>query len=206
MNNKYLEIFFNTKVVGEAWYASAFYRYTTIGIRRFAFYIPRSRLKFHPIYIGVFLLFVLLFPSSLWDNFYMVPAFMLVSLIYISHNSTQRTGVIFILINIIIFMFIAMMSMSIPIAACKSLSYFLLAVDLFFLISFTVRTQDDSRIKFNVSFPGNGRFVYNRDSSGLSCRQSEHSYTRRLRGFDNFCRNIGAAFSFRICLSHNFRI
>ena len=40
MNNKYLEIFFNTKVVGEAWYASAFYRYTTIGIRRFAFYIP----------------------------------------------------------------------------------------------------------------------------------------------------------------------
>ncbi|WP_418771772.1 hypothetical protein, partial [Monoglobus pectinilyticus] len=95
MNNKYLEIFFNTKVVGEAWYASAFYRYTTIGIRRFAFYIPRSRLKFHPIYIGVFLLFVLLFPSSLWDNFYMVPAFMLVSLIYISHNSTQRTGVIF---------------------------------------------------------------------------------------------------------------
>lgn len=36
-----------------------------------------------------------------------------------------------------------MMSMSIPIAACKSLSYFLLAVDLFFLISFTVRTQDD---------------------------------------------------------------
>ena len=143
MNNKYLEIFFNTKVVGEAWYASAFYRYTTIGIRRFAFYIPRSRLKFHPIYIGVFLLFVLLFPSSLWDNFYMVPAFMLVSLIYISHNSTQRTGVIFILINIIIFMFIAMMSMSIPIAACKSLSYFLLAVDLFFLISFTVRTQDD---------------------------------------------------------------
>lgn len=143
VGNKYLEIFFNTKKVGEAWYASAFYRYSTFGIRHLAFYIPRLRIGFRPYYVGIFLLFVLLFPSSLWDNVLMVPAFFCLSVLYICKNSTQRTGVIYILINLIIFMFIAMMTMSIPIAACKSLSYFLLAVDLFFLISFAIRTQED---------------------------------------------------------------
>ncbi len=143
LNNKYLEIFFNTKKVGEAWYASAFYRYTTYAIRHLAFYIPKSRIRFHAYYIGIFMLFVLLFPSRFWDNFYMVPVFGCIALIYISHNAVHRTGVIFILINLVITMFIAMMSISIPIAACKTLSYFLLAVDLFFLISFAIRTQTD---------------------------------------------------------------
>ncbi len=143
LNNKYLEIFFNTKKVGEAWYASAFYRYTTYGIRHLAFYIPRTKVKFHSFYLGLFLLVVLLFPYRIWDNFFMVPLFACVSITYICQNATQRTGVIYIFINIIIFMFIAIMSMSIPIAACKSISYFLLAVDLFFLISFAIRTQGD---------------------------------------------------------------
>ncbi len=143
LNNKYLEIFFNTQKVGEAWYASAFYRYTTFGIRHLAFHIPRSRIKFKPYFIGLFMLFVLLFPDRFWDNFYMVPVFTCIAIIFISRTATHRTGVIFILINILITMFIIMMSISIPIAACKTLSYFLLAVDLFFMISFAVRTQGD---------------------------------------------------------------
>ncbi len=143
LNNKYLEFFFDTRKVGEAWYDSAFYRYSTYFIRRLAFVIPKSKIKFRPCFIGLFMLFVLLFPSRYWDNFFMVPAFMCIALIYISHNAVHRTGVIFILINVIITMFIGMMSISIPIAACKTLSYFLLAVDLFFLISFAIRTQED---------------------------------------------------------------
>lgn len=143
LNNKYLEIFFNTKKVGEAWYNSAFYQYTTFWIRRMAFHIPRLRVKFHAFYIGIFLLLVLLFPAALWENFYMVPAFFCVSVIFICQNSRQRTGIIYILINIIISLFIALMLISIPTAACKTLSYFLLAVDLFFLISFSIRNQRD---------------------------------------------------------------
>ncbi len=143
ISNKYLEIFFDTKKVGEAWYASAFYRYTTYAIRHIAFHIPRSKIKFRSYFIGIFMLFVLLFPAEYWDNFYMVPAFACIALIFISRYAVQRTGVIFVLINIIITMFIGMMSISIPIAACKTLSYFLLAVDLFFLISFAIRNQGD---------------------------------------------------------------
>ena len=143
IGNKYLEIFFDTKKVGEAWYASAFYRYTTYAIRHIAFHIPKSSVKFHSYYIGFFMLFVLLFPAEYWDNFYMVPVFACIALIFISRCAVQRTGVIFVLINIIITMFIGMMSISIPIAACKTLSYFLLAVDLFFLISFAIRNQGD---------------------------------------------------------------
>lgn len=143
INSKYLEFFFNPNKVTEAWYASAFYKYTTFGIRRLAFYIPRASLKFHPFYLGFFLLFVLLFPSSIWENYYMIPAFGFIAVLYISHHATQRTGIIFMLINMTIFLFIGIMSMSIPFAACRTLSYFLLAVDLFFLISFAIRTQED---------------------------------------------------------------
>ncbi len=146
LNNKYLEIFFDTKKVAEAWYASAFYQYTTFGIRRLAFYIPRSKVKFRSYFLGIFLLIVLLFPESLWDNFYMVPAFAMVALLFVSRHATERIGVIFIFINIIIALFTGLMTMSIPIAACKTISYFLLAVDLFFLISFAIRTQTDLEI------------------------------------------------------------
>lgn len=153
LNNKYLEIFFNTKKVGEAWYASAFYQYTTYGIRRLAFYIPRSRVKFRPYFLGIFLLFVLLFPDSWnWDNFFMVPVFALAAILFVSRYATERIGVIFVLINIIIFIFEGLMIMSIPIAACKTISYFLLAVDLFFLISFAIRTQNDLEIMFLALF------------------------------------------------------
>ena len=152
LNNKYLEIFFNTKKVAEAWYASAFYRYTTFGIRRMAFYIPRSRIKFRPYFLGIFLLFVLLFPDRWWDNFFMVPAFAIVAILFVSRYATDRIGVIFILINIIIGIFTGLMTMSIPIAACKTLSYFLLAVDLFFLISFAVRNQKDLEIMLLFMF------------------------------------------------------
>lgn len=146
VQNKYFEIIFDTRKVGEAWYASAFYRYTTFFVRRAAFYIPRSKIKFRAYFLGVFLMFVLLFPDRWWDNFYMVPVFACVALLFISRYATQRTGVIFILINIIIFIFTGLMLMSVPIAACKTISYFLLAVDLFFLISFAVRNQEDLEI------------------------------------------------------------
>lgn len=146
LSNKYLELFFDTRKVAEAWYASAFYRYTTYGIRRLAFYIPRSKIKFKPYFLGIFLLLVLLFPDRWWDNFYMVPAFAIVAILFVSRYATERIGVIFILINIIIVIFTGLMTMSIPIGACKTISYFLLAVDLFFLISFAVRNQIDLEI------------------------------------------------------------
>jgi len=152
INNKYLELFFDTRKVGEAWYASAFYRYTTFAVRRAAFYIPRSKIKFRPYLLGLFLLFVLLFPSRWWDNFYMVPAFACVALLFVSRYASQRTGVIFILINLIIVLFGGLMLISIPIAACKTLSYFTLAVDLFFLISFAVRNQDDLEVMLMFLF------------------------------------------------------
>lgn len=152
IKNKYLELFFDTRKVGEAWYASAFYRYTTFAIRRAAFYIPRTRVRFRPYMLGLFMMFVLLFPDRFWDNVYMVPAFACVAILFVSRYATQRTGVIFILINIIIGLFAALMFISIPIAACKTISYFMLAVDLFFLISFAVRNQEDLEVMLMFMF------------------------------------------------------
>lgn len=149
IDNKYLELFFNTKKVSEAWYASAFYRYTTYGIRHLAFYIPKSKVKFKPYFLGLFLLFILLYPDSWhWDNFFAVPVFLVISILFVSRYATERVGVIFILINIIIGIFEGLLIMSVPIGAFKTISYFMLAVDVFFLISFAVRNQEDLEVLF----------------------------------------------------------
>lgn len=146
ISNKYFEIFFNPNKVTEAWCESAFYRYTTYTIRKIVYYIPKSRFKFKPAFIGIFILFVLLFPDQYWEDFYMIPIFAIISLLFISRYSITRIGVVFILVNTIIFLFGGMMAISIPYIAFRTMLYFLLAIDLFFLISFSIRTQKDMEL------------------------------------------------------------
>lgn len=143
VSNKYFEIIFNSNKVTEAWCRSAFYRYTTYAIRRVVYYIPKSRFKFQPALIGIFILFVLLFPDRYWEDFYIIPLFAIISLLFISRYSISRIGVVFVMINTIIFLFAGMMAISIPFVAFKTMWYFMLAIDLFFLISFSIRSQED---------------------------------------------------------------
>lgn len=143
LHNKYVEYVMNPKYISEAWYASFFYNTMTRNIRSLGFVMPKSGLKYRSFYVGIFLMIVLLLPVSYTGDLYMFPLFMVLGITFASHFMLWRTGTIFVMVNYIMIIFLAILLFSVPLKAFSTLCYLLLAIDFFFLVSFSVRSLDE---------------------------------------------------------------
>lgn len=143
VKSKPVKFFFDTEFLSGIFYKSFFYRISTKRIRKASFHIPKASLKFDCFYIGGFIAAVLLLPQRLWSDFFWVPLFGAVALLYISRNIRERTGTVFVLVNTILLFFLAIIELALPHSTIAPLVYMLLGIDLFFLISFSVKTLDD---------------------------------------------------------------
>ena len=125
----------------DAWYASFLYQKGTVGIRRMALTIPKPSLSFHSFCISAFLAAVLLLPYGLEVLF--APLFLLLAIYFAAHHAKEQTGTVFLLLNAILLVFQALLSLALPKTAANSLQLLLLGIDFFFLVSFVIRTTED---------------------------------------------------------------
>ena len=133
----------NPKYISEAWYASFFYQSMTRNIRRLGLVLPAASLPFRSEYLGFFLMLVLLLPASLTGNVYILPLFLALALAYTSHALRSRAGVVFVMVNYIIAFFLLLLALAVPLKAFTTLCYLLLAIDFFFLVSFSIQNLKD---------------------------------------------------------------
>lgn len=130
---------FDANYMAALWYKSYFYRSMTYRIRKVSFYIPKASIKYHCIFIGVFLGIVLLLPEVFFTNFMWIPLLAALLVLFISRNIRGRIGTVMILVNIVIVIFMFMVLLAIPYSAAAQLNYLLLGIDLFFLISYSIK-------------------------------------------------------------------
>ncbi len=152
IDNKYIKIFFDTSIVANLWYKSFFYRSAMYKIRKVSLNIPKPTLSFDRIYIGIFIAFILLLPDSLWTGYVWIPAFLALALFYISHNVRGRVGTVFVLVNLVLGIFLLVSFLGLPYKSVRPIAYLIFGVDLFFMISFALRTEEDLRKILNILF------------------------------------------------------
>lgn len=143
LHNRYVQIFINPKVFAEYWYQSFFYRANTYRIRRLAYRIPKAGIAYRSIYLGIFLGYMLLFPYAAWSDIYLIPPFLFLALLFLSHHAIWRTGTIFVMVNILLLFFLGLLALAVPYAAFRGLAYLLLAIDFFFLMSFSIKDKQE---------------------------------------------------------------
>lgn len=114
-NSRIFQYIFDPTYLTNAWYASAFYRQGTYGIRRLSFVTPRSSLRWNSLYIGLFLCAMLLVPNGLWSDIFLLSSFFLLAVFYFSHHASFRTGTVFALVNITLLLFWAALALGGPI-------------------------------------------------------------------------------------------
>lgn len=141
LNSRIVQYFLDPKYITDAWYSSGFYRSGTRGLRRLSQIIPPCSLNWSVHFTGIYLAFLLLTPhTAKTDNFLMF-AFIILALFYLSHHLKYRTGTLFMLITLILLVFWSAVSLAIPKKAAEMLFYLLTGIDFFFLISSAVRTE-----------------------------------------------------------------
>lgn len=143
LNSPFVRLVFDPEYIASIWYKSYFYRSTTLRIRKLSYYLPRASFKFSSIYIGIFIALILVAPDSLWSDLFWMPLFGAVGLFYISRNIRNRVGTVFTLVNVILLIFLVIIEITLPYNTIMSIMYLLIGIDLFFLISFAVRTLED---------------------------------------------------------------
>ena len=143
INSKPIKLIFDTEYISSLWYKSFFYRYTMFRIRKASFYIPKSTYKFKNIYIGFFIAFILFLPDVLWSELIWVPLFITLIVLYLSRNIRNRAGTVMAMVNIILIFFMTMVEFALPYRGVKYFIYLLAGIDIFFLISFSVKDMED---------------------------------------------------------------
>ena len=143
INSRIVRYIFDPIYITNAWYESSFYRRGTHGLRRLSSITPRASLPWSVHYIGFFLAILLLIPHGIWTDIFLVFPFTLLIIFYFSHHLQYRTGSVFMLITLTLFIFWITLSLALPKRAAVLLFYLLLGIDFFFLVSFTVRTEED---------------------------------------------------------------
>lgn len=139
----FFKLIFEPEYISEIWYKSYFYRVTTFRIRKISYHLPRASFKFRTLYIGVFLAILLVTPDFVWNDLFWITLFVATGLFYLSRNIRNRTGTVFALVNVVLILFLIMIEFALPYSAVVSVVYLLIGIDLFFLISFSVRSLED---------------------------------------------------------------
>ena len=143
IQTKPIQFFVNPKYITGAWYDSFFYKSMTYQIRRLAFKIPQPIIRFDSFFIGLFIILMLIVPYGMWSDFYIIPPFLMLCVMYLSRYATWRAGTVFMLVNVTLLLFLAILALAVPFAAFKSLAFLLIAMDFFFLVSFAIRDEKD---------------------------------------------------------------
>lgn len=84
---------------------------------------------------------------SLPDSTVFCPA-----IFYFSHHTRYRTGIVFAFVNVTLIFFWILAAFAVPMQAVRTLTYLLLGIDLFFLISFSVRTEQELLLLLQVFY------------------------------------------------------
>lgn len=143
LDSNLIKLFFDNEFISEIFYKSYFYRNSTYKIRKISFYLPKASIRFDAFFISLFLSIILVLPDSLWSDLFWMPLFAALVLFYLSRSIRERTGTVFLLINIVLFLFLFLTELAFPYNTARPLVYLLLGIDLFFLISFSLKTLDD---------------------------------------------------------------
>lgn len=143
MNLNLFKLFFDMEYISEIWYESFFYKGMTYAIRKISFKIEKSNFKFDISVIGIFFAFIMFMPGRYWSNLVWIPLFFAIALLFLSQNIGNRTGTVFTLVNSVMAMFIILLEVAFPYKAVISLVYLLISIDFFFLVSFSVRSNED---------------------------------------------------------------
>lgn len=143
INSKPVRFFFDTAYLAEICYKSNIYK----RISQITYFISnkfnKAFLCYDCIYVAAFLAFILLAPEKIWSTLVWMPIFISLALFYISHNIKEKNGTVFFVINCFLMLFIALLELSFPYRAVTALIYMLMGIDLFFLISFSIKSMAD---------------------------------------------------------------
>ena len=137
------KLIFDPSYIAGIWYKSFFYRSTTKRIRKISYYLPKASVSYRSLYTGAFLALILLVPDKLWSNTLWISVFTSLIIFFVSRNIRNRAGTVFTLLNVILFMFLILAGIALPYNAVVAIIYLIGGIDLFFLISFSVRTEKD---------------------------------------------------------------
>lgn len=146
IKSKPVRLFFDTEFFANTFYKSYFYRSSTLYIRRASYNLPKASISFNCAYIGAFIAVILLIPHFLWADSFWMPVFAALTIFYISRNIRERTGTVFVLINTLLVLFALLLELAIPHKTLGPVFDMLLGIDLFFLISFSVKNREDLKI------------------------------------------------------------
>lgn len=152
VESRYVKFFFDTSIIAGIWYKSFFYRSSMYKIRKLSLNIPKPSLKFDASYIGLFIAFILLLPDQLWTGFVWIPVFTALAILYISHNIRGRVGTVFVLINLVLGLFLLVAFLGLPYGSVRPIAYLIFGIDIFFMISFALRTEEDIKKVLSILF------------------------------------------------------
>ncbi|MBQ2614813.1 MAG: hypothetical protein IJB80_05755 [Clostridia bacterium] len=143
IQSRWVQAILDPKHLTNAYYASTFYKKGTLWIRRLSFVTPKPSLPWNSLAISAFLAVVLLIPESFCSATFLFGAFLTVAIFYFAHHRLMRTGMVFAMVCLLLTIFGVLFALALPSSAAKTLSYLLLGVCFFFLISFAIRTAED---------------------------------------------------------------
>lgn len=126
-----------------AYWASAFHKTSALLIRKLSLHTPKALLPWDSLCIGGFLATMLLIPDSFYSDLLLLCLFLLPAIFYFSHHSQIRTGIFFALVNLVLLLFWGLLALALPGQAVHSMTYLLLGIDFFFLVSLAIRSEPD---------------------------------------------------------------
>lgn len=125
------------------WYFSHTYNFFSTPARYLSKKIPASTIKFQPAFLGIALAVILIVPHKIWYNFYAVPVFLAVSIMFLSCSAATRSGGNFVTAMSVVLLIIFICALTVPYLALRPLLYLALAISFFFLVSFGLDSEED---------------------------------------------------------------
>lgn len=152
LQSRWVQYLLNPAYLTNAWYESAFYRRGTRQLRHLSLITPAATPRWSALYPGLFFCIMLAVPARLWNDLCLIPLFFALAIFYFSHHTRYRTDIVFAFVNVTLIFFWILAAFAVPMQAVRTLTYLLLGIDLFFLISFSVRTEQELLLLLQVFY------------------------------------------------------
>ena len=149
---KIVKFLFYTQYTAEVWYKSSLYTRMTARAEKISGKFERTYISFDIIYTALFTGAIILIPDLIWNTWFWGTSLAALMLFYLSHNITNRTGMVLFMVNSLIFIFVILIELAFPHRAISSLVYMLFGIDFFFLVSFSIKNFDDLEKMLFVMF------------------------------------------------------
>ncbi|MEE1013083.1 MAG: hypothetical protein U0L92_02060 [Clostridia bacterium] len=143
MQSRVVQVFIDPVHLANAYWASAFHKASALLIRRLSLHTPKALLPWNSLCIGGFLATMLLIPDGFYTDLLLLCLFLIPGVFYFSHHSQLRTGIFFAFVNLVLILFWGLLTLVLPGQAVHSMTYLLLGIDFFFLVSLAIRSEPD---------------------------------------------------------------